>query len=166
MPDIPTQKSKTLQNLSDRLSTTLQQKSGHKRGGRGRKAIALRRGDTGNAEGTTTITIRVSHAEKQELKRLADAQGDTLTDYLKERIIRYHRPKVDIPVVNRNTYRTLSNIRRDLLRAAKGIEATSPGFGPDDKTQPPAWAIAFHKHLKTLHKLISQLQADLGGDNS
>ena len=117
-------------------------------------------------EGTTTITIRVTHAEKRELKRLANAQGDTLTDYLKERIIKYRRPKPDTPVVNRNTYRTLNHIRRDLLRAAKGFEAMFPEFDLDTPTNIPEWAIALYKLLKQLHKVIGKVQADLAGNNS
>lgn len=174
MPDSSTQKSPALQDLSDRLSNTLQQHSGYKRGGRGKKVVesaiplvnTLGGEETGSAKGTTTITIRVTQAEKRELKRLAETEGITLTDYLKQRIIKYHRLKTDTPVVNKDTYRILSNIRRDLLRIAKGIEAIAPGVEMDTKTNTPIWAIAFHKHLKRLHKVIGQVQADLVRDNS
>ena len=116
MSDFHTHHSDSLAQLGDRLSLTLEKNISQGKGGEGRKKRKI------NA--SKSVGFRVTEDEKETLKRMAQAQGVSLTDYLKAKAFgQVLRSQVDIPAVNRQTYVTLAELRMDINRAAVAIEA-------------------------------------------
>ena len=116
MSDFHTHHSDSLTRLGDRISLTLKQKSSQGKGGEGRNKRKV------NA--SKSVGFRVTEDEKQTLKRMAQAQGVSLTDYLKAKAFgQVLRSQTDIPTVNRQIYVALAELRMDINRAAVAIEA-------------------------------------------